>query len=278
MRGHHRSRAIEDLEIEARTLVQRGVKELLLISQDTTYYGKDLGIANGLSQLLIRLNAIEGDFWIRILYTHPYHWNEYLMDTIATCTKVCRYIDIPLQHVDDAMLLRMRRETSRDHIERIVTRLRTVIPGITLRTTFIVGFPGETESAFETLLDFVRQTRFERVGVFEYSQEEGTLAARMEEQIPAKIKKERRRHLMAIQQAISAELMGSRVGKTLRILVEKNSKDAVGRTETDAPEIDGQVLLQGKGWKAGEFQQAKIIGSTTYDLIACSEKNEVAQT
>ncbi len=269
MRGRHRSRTLEDVESEAQSLIQRGVKELLLISQDTTYFGKDLGVPDGLSQLLTRLNAIDGDFWIRILYTHPAHWNERLMETIASCPKVCRYVDIPLQHIHDAMLLRMRRETSRAHIENIITRLRTMIPEITIRTTFIVGFPGETETHFETLLDFVRKTRFERLGVFEYSQEDGTVAGRMDQQIPARVKRSRREQLMLVQQKISSELMTARVGQTMRILVEKNGKCLVGRAESDAPEIDGRVLLRGRGWREGRFQRATIMDSTEYDLIGC---------
>ncbi len=268
MRGRHRSRTLDDVEAEARSMIKQGVRELLLISQDTTYFGKDIGVANGLSQLLTRLNAIEGDFWVRILYTHPAHWNEYLMETIAASPKVCRYIDIPLQHIDDTMLLRMRRETSRAHIEKIIAQLRAQIPGIAIRTTLIVGFPGETEPQFQALLDFVQETRFERLGVFEYSQEDGTVAGRMENQIPAKIKKDRRRRLMAIQQKISTELMASRVDQILRVLVDKKGKDLVGRTEFDSPDIDGRVLLRGKGWQEGKFQQAKIIDSTAYDLVA----------
>ena len=268
MRGRHRSRTIDDVEAEARALVANGVKELLLISQDTTYFGKDLGVADGLSRLLTRLNAIEGDFWIRILYTHPAHWNERVMETIAASPKVCRYIDMPLQHMDDAMLMKMRRETSRAHIENIIARSRAIVPGIAIRTTFIVGFPGETDVHFETLLQSVKDARFERLGVFEYSKESGTLAGRMESQVPTRTKKARYNKLMAAQQKISAELMASRVGKTLRILVDKDGKKLIGRTESDAPDIDGRVRLKGKGWQAGEFQQAKITASTEYDLVA----------
>jgi ribosomal protein S12 methylthiotransferase len=267
MRGRHRSRTIEDVVAEAQTLVQRGVKELLLISQDTTYFGKDLGVAAGLSELLKRLNAIEGDFWIRILYTHPAHWNEKLMDTLAECPKVCKYIDMPLQHIHEDMLLRMRRETSRAHIENLISQLRSKIPGIAIRTTFIVGFPGETDSQFESLLKFVKQVRFERLGVFEYSQEDGTIAGRMDQQISKKIKASRRKKIMVAQQKISKELMSAQVGKTMRILVEQNGKGPIGRSEFDSADIDGRVLLRGKGWKVGEFQNVKITESTAYDLI-----------
>lgn len=267
MRGRHRSRSIDDVEAEARALIRRGVKELLLISQDTTYFGKDLGVADGLSQLLQRLNSIEGEFWIRILYTHPAHWNERLMETIAACPKVCRYIDMPLQHIHDAMLLRMRRETSREYIENIISRSRAIIPDLTLRTTFIVGFPGETDEYFESLHQFINQIRFERLGVFEYSQEDGTVAGRMEQQVSSKIKKARRSRLMEAQQKISTELMAAKVGKTFNIIVETSGKGFIGRTHADSPDIDGRVLLKGKSWKAGEFKKVKITDSTAYDLV-----------
>ncbi len=227
-----------------------------------------MGVEGGLSQLLTRLNHIEGDFWIRILYTHPAHWTLDLMETLAALPKVCRYIDIPLQHIHDDLLLRMRRETSRAHIENIIQQMRAFIPGITIRTTFIVGFPGETDPHFEALLNFVEQTRFERLGVFEYSQEDGTVAGRMEQQNPSALKKERRERLMAAQQKISSAWLASQVGKTIRILTEKNGTQLVGRAESDAPEIDGRVLLRGKGWQPGNFQEAKIIDSTVYDLVA----------
>ncbi|MBI4026365.1 MAG: 30S ribosomal protein S12 methylthiotransferase RimO [Verrucomicrobia bacterium] len=267
MRGRHRSRTLEDVEAEARALVAGGARELLLISQDTTWFGRDLGLEHGLSRLLARLNSIEGDFWIRVLYTHPAHWDQRLMDVMAASPKVCRYVDMPLQHVDDALLLRMRRKNTAAQMEDIISRLRSTIPTIAIRTTFLVGFPGETEAQFQRLCDFVERTRFERLGVFEYSREDGTAAGRMERQIPVKVKKERRRRLMAIQRRISTKLMASQVGRTLRVLVDHDGKKSVGRTERDAPEIDGRVLLRGGGWRRGEFQQARIIASTAYDLV-----------
>src|SRR5215470_14566488 len=186
MRGKHRSRSMESVLTEIRGLVTEGVREFNLISQDTTYYGMDLWTDKvgprqpvdskrgpTLIALLREIQKIDGDFWVRLLYTHPAHWSDELIETIAQCDKVARYIDIPLQHIDDSMLGRMRRETSRQHIEGLIQRLRAGIPGVTLRTTFIVGFPGETEAEFASLLDFIRRTRFERLGVFKYSQEEG---------------------------------------------------------------------------------------------------------
>ena len=201
MRGKHRSRKPESVLAEIGALVGEGVREINLISQDTTYYGMDLWEARAgprqpvdstrgptLVSLLREIQQIEGEFWVRLLYTHPAHWSNELIETIAECDKVARYIDIPLQHIDESMLGRMRRETSRAHIEDLIHKLRAGIPGVTLRTTFIVGFPGETDAEFETLLDFIRRNRFERLGIFKYSQEEGSRAARMPGQVPGKDK------------------------------------------------------------------------------------------
>ncbi len=192
MRGKHRSRKPESVLAEIRALVGEGVREINLISQDTTYYGMDLWDAKAgprqpvdstrgptLVSLLREIQQVEGEFWVRLLYTHPAHWSDELIETIAECDKIARYIDIPLQHIDESMLGRMRRETSRAHIEDLIHKLRAGIPGVTLRTTFIVGFPGETDAEFETLLDFIRRSRFERLGIFKYSQEEGSRAAGM---------------------------------------------------------------------------------------------------
>ncbi|HEY6152615.1 MAG TPA: 30S ribosomal protein S12 methylthiotransferase RimO, partial [Candidatus Udaeobacter sp.] len=204
MRGKHRSRKPESVLAEIRSLVSEGVREINLISQDTTYYGMDLWDVKAgprqlvdstrgptLVSLLREIQEIEGEFWVRLLYTHPAHWSDELIAAIAECDKVARYIDIPLQHIDESMLGRMRRETSRAHIEDLVQKLRAGIPGVTLRTTFIVGFPGETDAEFETLLDFIRRSRFERLGIFKYSQEEGSRAARMPAQVPVKTKNSR---------------------------------------------------------------------------------------
>lgn len=268
MRGRHRSRPAADIEAEARALVKGGVKELLLISQDTTWYGRDLGEKEGIAGLVRRLAAIEGDFWIRLHYTHPAHWTTELVRAMAGCPKVCRYVDMPLQHIHDEMLLRMRRETDRAWIERWLGEIREGIPEVVLRTTFIVGFPGETEKHFEALLRFVRDSAFEKVGVFEYSEEEGTVAARMEGQVPARVRKERWRRLMAAQRAVSARLMRVRVGGVERVLVEKEGRGAWGRTMREAPGVDGRVLLRGGGWRRGEFASARVVGATDYDVAA----------
>jgi ribosomal protein S12 methylthiotransferase len=247
--------------------------------------------------LLRELNSLEGDFWVRLLYTHPAHWTDELIQTIAACPKVARYVDMPLQHIHQNMLERMRRETSDQYIVDLIRRIRSGIPGLALRTTFIVGFPGETETCFQALLDFVRETRFERLGVFTYSKEDGTRAAGMDGQIPDRVKARRRELAMAEQHRIARDVSNSFVGRTIRVLIEKeatakelqnarvsswehglirerDSKPSelrgryrVGRGEADAPDIDGRVYVRGK-LAAGEFAAVKIIGHTDYDLIA----------
>lgn len=277
MRGKHRSRPVQSVLAEIRGLVSEGVREINLISQDTTYYGMDLWTkkagprqpidsARGptLAGLLREIQEIDGEFWVRLLYTHPAHWSDELIETIAECDKVARYIDIPLQHIDDSMLERMRRETSRAHIENLVDKLRSGIPGVALRTTFIVGFPGETEEEFETLLNFIRNTRFERLGIFKYSQEEGSRAAKMPNQIPLKVKNARYRMAMSIQQQIAYEIAREKVGSELKLLVDQPH---IARSEGDAPDVDARVVLS-KAASVGEFVWRRITGSRGYDLLA----------
>jgi ribosomal protein S12 methylthiotransferase len=316
MRGSHRSRQQQDIVHEVRELVRQGVKEINLISQDSTYYGLDLrperngSIAaperfsaaaktttTNLCALLRALNEIEGDFWIRLLYTHPAHWTDELIHTIAECKKVARYIDMPLQHIHQTMLERMRRETSQQYIIDLIGRIRAGIPGIALRTTFIVGFPGETEEYFETLLQFIRETRFERLGVFTYSHEEGTRAATMSNQVPENVKKKRRDRAMAEQLEVARSISQSFVGREIRVLVEKQArvedlalasitswehglirknstlpeikgKYLVARGQGDAPDIDGRVYIAGTRLPIGQFATVNVIGHTDYDLIA----------
>jgi ribosomal protein S12 methylthiotransferase len=276
MRGRHRSRTIESVVAEVRQLVKEGVKEVNLISQDTTYFGMDLweekagprqpvdsSRGTTLSHLLQALNAIEGDFWIRLLYTHPAHWSDELIETIAACEKVCRYIDMPLQHIHPRMLKIMQRETSSEHIENLIVRIRAGIPGIAIRTTFIVGFPGETEEEFEYLLDFIKRTRFERLGVFTYSQEEGSKAAKMEGQLPAKTKQARYRKAMKLQQKIAGEISKAQVGRMLKAVVDS---PAVARAQADAPDIDGRIHLT-RPAAVGEFIEVRITGTQVYDLV-----------
>ncbi len=319
MRGSHRSRTQSDIVKEAKALIADGVKEINLISQDSTYYGLDLrpnhsraisspekfsaatkslaADATTICTLLRELNSLKGDFWIRLLYTHPAHWTDQLIQTIAECKKVARYVDIPLQHIHANMLERMRRETSQQYIVDLIKKIRAGIPGIALRTTFIVGFPGETEASFQTLLDFIRETKFERLGVFTYSQEDGTLAGKMAGQIPDKVRQKRRELVMAAQHKIAQEVSESFVGREIKVIVEgeANAKQLqsanvsswehgliretdkhtaqmkgvylVARGEADAPDIDGRVYVRGK-LPVGKFAQVKVVGHTDYDLIA----------
>ena len=276
MRGKHRSRTIESVVAEVRALVAEGVKEINLISQDTTYFGMDLWDEKAgprqqvdssrgptLTRLLRELNKIEGEFWIRLLYTHPAHWSDELIACIAECEKVARYIDMPLQHIHPRMLEVMRRETSSEHIEGLIGRIRAGIPGIAIRTTFIAGFPGETEEEFDYLLAFIERTRFERLGVFTYSQEEGSRAAKLEGQLPAKVKQARYKRAMKLQQKIAREIGEAQIGRTLRALVDK---PLVARALADAPDIDGRILLT-RPMPVGEFIDVKITGTQVYDLI-----------
>jgi ribosomal protein S12 methylthiotransferase len=277
MRGKHRSRTIESVRREAEQLVSEGVKELLLISQDTTYFGMDrwtegrspraqvtASRGESLIDLLEALSSIQGDFWIRLLYTHPAHWSDELISTIARLPKVARYVDMPLQHIEEGMLKDMRRETSEAHIRDLVQRLRKGIPGLAIRTTFIAGFPGESEAQFETLLDFIEETKFERLGVFTYSQESGSRAAKMDGQIPPSVKKVRYRKAMAAQQKIAKERAASLVGRKMRVLVDSSTS---ARTEADAPDVDGKVILTAP-LPTGEFAEVTITGHKIYDLIA----------
>ncbi|MFL6568067.1 MAG: 30S ribosomal protein S12 methylthiotransferase RimO [Chthoniobacterales bacterium] len=277
MRGRHRSRQPSSVVAEIRSLVAEGVKEINLISQDTTYYGMDLWAekagprqpvdsARGttLSTLLGEIQEVPGDFWVRLLYTHPAHWSDELIQTIAECNKVARYIDMPLQHIDEAMLGRMRRETGRQHIEELLVRLRAGIPGVAIRTTFIVGFPGETDAEFESLLEFIERVRFERLGIFKYSQEEGSRAAKMPDQIPPRVKNTRYRRAMLAQQRIAREIAQSRVGQELKLIVDQPH---VARSEADAPDVDATVVLSEPA-PVGEFVRRKITGSRGYDLLA----------
>lgn len=277
IRGRHRSRTVPSVAEEVRRLVAEGVREVDLISQDTTYFGMDTweerpsprspvdsSRGTALTQLLRELQAIPGDFWVRLLYTHPAHWSDELIRTIAECPKIARYVDMPLQHISDRMLKLMQRETSGDYIRDLVKRIRAGIPGIALRTTFIVGFPGETQADVDELCAFIAETRFERLGVFKYSQEEGTRAARMEDQIPAAEKERRYKQVMSLQQQIAAEISEGTVGRKLKVLVEE---PGIARGEADAPDIDGRVYVP-RSLPVGEFAEVEITGARQYDLLA----------
>lgn len=278
IRGRHRSRTQESIVREVRQLVAEGVKEINLISQDTTYFGMDRwedarpnprspvdsSRGESLATLLRALNEIEGDFWIRLLYTHPAHWSDELIQTMAECEKVAKYVDIPLQHISDRMLGLMRRETSGDYIRDLIRRMREGIPGLAIRTTFIIGFPGETEEDFEELLEFIETAKFDRAGVFRYSKEEGTRAYKMEEQVHHMVKKRRWNTAMAALQRIAEEINQNQVGKSIRVLVEE---PGVARTQMDAPEIDGTVFVD-KELPVGAFADVQISDWRGYDLVA----------
>jgi ribosomal protein S12 methylthiotransferase len=277
MRGKHRSRPVDSVLAEVRGLVAEGVREINFISQDTTYYGMDFWDQKAgprqpvdsrrgpsLAGLLRKIQEIDGHFWVRLLYTHPAHWSEELIETIAACDKVARYIDIPLQHIHESILNRMRRETSRAHIENLIEELRIGIPGVALRTTFIVGFPGETEEEFNSLLEFIRRIRFERLGIFKYSQEAGSRAAKMPNQIPTKIKNTRYRKAMSVQQEIAHESARGKIGRDLKLLVDQ---PLIARTEADAPDVDARVILSEPA-PVGEFASRRITGARGYDLLA----------
>jgi len=277
MRGRHRSRTIESVTAEVRHLVAEGVKEINLISQDTTYFGMDLWAEKAgprqpvdsrrgptLVRLLEEIAEVEGEFWVRLLYTHPAHWSDELIRAIAGNPKVVPYVDMPLQHIHGEMLATMRRETSREHIEDLIGRLRAGIPNLAIRTTFIVGFPGETEEHFESLMEFIETVRFERLGIFNYSQEEGSRAGKMENQIPTRVKNRRHREAMKLQQRIATELAAAQKGRTLRVLVEQ---PRVARSIHDAPDVDCRVILTGHA-PVGEFADVEVTGSQVYDLLA----------
>ncbi len=278
IRGQHRSRTQESVVKEAAALVKSGVKEINLISQDTTYFGMDKwegqrpnprsGVdssrGESLSSLIRELNKIEGDFWIRLLYTHPAHWSEDLIQAIAECEKVARYVDIPLQHISDHMLKLMKRETDGAYIRDLIKRMRAGIPDLAIRTTFIVGFPNETEDDFNELLEFIKEFKFERAGVFNYSREEGTRADKHEGHIHHATRKRRWDAAMRALQERAEEFNAAQVGRNIRVLVES---PGVARTSMDAPEIDGTVLVDRK-LPVGEFADVTIHDWRGYDLVA----------
>jgi ribosomal protein S12 methylthiotransferase len=274
LRGPYRSRSIASVVDEARRLADRGVRELLLISQDTTFYGIDRKERHALSRLLRELNAIDGLHWIRLLYLYPTTITAPTVDAIAECNKVCKYIDLPLQHASNAVLKRMRRPGSRKSYEDLLTGLRERLPGVTLRTTLIAGFPGETEADVAELDGFLRTVEFDHVGVFTYSHEEGTAAADLPDDVPARIKETRRRHLMELQQTIVARRMAARVGQQVQVLVDGPSPEhelvVQGRLDGQAPEIDPVAYFTDcdpSALRPGDLVQAEIVESRGYDLV-----------
>ena len=267
MRGLQKSRTIPAIMEEAERLAANGTRELLVIAQDTTSYGWDLEKKVYLSDLLRELNTIKDMDWIRIHYAHPAHLSKRTIDALAECDRVCNYLDMPIQHAADELLNSMRRGLGQDGIRDRISRLREAIPEIALRTTLIVGYPGETEDHFNTLRDFVEEIRFDRLGIFTYSEEDGTLAADLDDSVPRQVKDDRKNQLLEIQHDISLDKNESFIGKTLKVLVDESGEDvSVGRTEYDSPEIDNIVHIKGKTVK-GTFIDVMIESANEYELL-----------
>lgn len=269
--GRHKSRTIEDLVREARYLARKGVKELLLIAQDLSYYGIDLYGEGRLAQLVEAISEIDGIEWIRLHYTYPSRFPFDILPIIKNNPKVCKYLDLPLQHASDNMLKKMLRRVSEQETYDLIERIRKEVPGITLRTTMLVGHPGETAEDFERLKKMIEFGRFDRLGVFPYSHEEGTYAAKhYEDDVAEDVKQARADEVMELQQAISAEIMEERIGKELKVLIDRvEGNQFIGRTEYDSPEVDGEVIIETEGeeLEVGQFYQIKITGSDDYDLF-----------
>lgn len=273
IRGPYRSKPMEQVLKEAKALADNGVKELIVVAQDTTRYGEDLpGGKLLLADLLKELNKIESLKWIRVMYCYPNNFTDELIETFASLDKVCKYVDLPLQHSSNRLLASMNRYDTKEEVETLLAKLRKRIPGIVIRTTFIVGFPGETDADFEELKEFVEQQRFENAGVFAYSQEEGTVAGAMPNQIPDEIKQERYHELMALQAQISEEIHKDTEGQTLEVLVEGIEEDGsglhYGRSYREAPDIDGLVFIENPGdIKPGCFVKVNILQGFTYESV-----------
>jgi ribosomal protein S12 methylthiotransferase len=272
MRGKHVTKPIEEVIREARELAADGVRELVVVAQDTTYYGLDLYGRVRLAELLRELDRVDGIEWIRVLYAYPEYFTGELLETLASAKKIVPYLDMPLQHANDRVLRRMQRRVDRAATEELLARLRAAVPDLTLRTTFIVGFPGETEAEFADLCDFVRGQRFERLGAFPYSREPGTPADRLPEHLPEEVKNARRDRLMALQQEIAFERTRQRVGTESEVIVDGPDPEVPGhflaRGPFDAPEIDCVVRLKGKNLRAGDLVRARLTGADGYDLAA----------
>ena len=280
IRGQHRSRTEESIVREAKGLIAQGVKEINLISQDTTYFGMDKwqGLGNrptptsgvdstrgeSLSTLLRALDGLEGDFWIRLLYTHPAHWSDELIQTIAECPKIARYVDIPLQHISNHMLDKMNRKTDGKYIRDLLKRMRDGIPDLSIRTTFITGFPEETDEDHQELLEFIKDFKFERCGIFQYSKEEGTRAHKMEGHVHHATKKKRHRELSSAIDEVAGEINEAQLGKKKRVLVEE---EGIARSMWDAPDIDGRIFVPIDS-RVGEFLEVEIKDHRGYDLVA----------
>ena len=269
MRGKHISRPVEELVKEAKNLAKNGTKELLLIAQDSTYYGLDIYKKRNLAELLDKLADVEGIEWIRLHYAYPTGFPLDVLDVMAKRDEICNYLDIPLQHGSSKMLTLMRRGTTREKTEALIKTMREKVPGITIRTTLIAGHPGETEEDFQEMCDFVQEMKFDRLGIFTYSHEENTHSYSYEDDVPDEVKQERANHVMQIQEQISYDLNQAKIGKTFKTLIDrKESGQFVGRTEFDSPEVDNEVIIDASKHyvRIGDFVDVKITDATEFDL------------
>ncbi|MDO8951300.1 MAG: 30S ribosomal protein S12 methylthiotransferase RimO, partial [Draconibacterium sp.] len=270
MTGRHKSRTIESLVTEARYLAKKGVKEILLIAQELSYYGIDIYGKSRLVDLVNAISEIDGIEWIRLHYLYPTKFPFDILPVMRENSKVCKYLDMPLQHIANSVLKNMMRHVTREETEALIKRIKEEVPGVIIRTTFLVGFPGETEADFEELTAFIGEMRFERLGVFPFSNEEGTYAAQnFKDDVPEEVKQERADEIMEIQQQISAELNREKIGKTFKVIIDrKEGEFYIGRTEFDSPEVDGEVLVNSEDeLKKGVFVNVKITGAEDYDLF-----------
>jgi ribosomal protein S12 methylthiotransferase len=272
MRGKHVTKPVEEVVREARELAADGVRELIVVAQDSTYYGMDLYGRPRLAELIQELDAIDGIEWVRLLYAYPEHVTDELLQALAAAEKVIPYIDMPLQHINDRVLKRMQRRVNRRSTETLLKRLRQAMPNLTLRTTFIVGFPGETEAEFDELCAFVRDAAFERAGVFPYSFEPDTPATKLDGHLPEEVKIERRNRLMEAQQEVAFDWSERQVGRELEVIIDGADPEFAShyqaRSHADAPDIDGLVRIKGKNFKPGDIVRAKVTAADGYDLAA----------
>jgi ribosomal protein S12 methylthiotransferase len=274
MRGKHATKPIENVIAEARELAADGVKELVVVAQDTTYYGIDMYREPRLVELLTELDKVDGIEWIRLMYLYPMYFGDDLIDTIAASPKIVPYLDMPLQHASDRMLKRMQRRVNKTDTVALVNKLRSRIDNLVLRTTMLVGFPGETEDDFSELVDFVGEHQFQRLGVFSYSLEPDTPAARLPDHLPEEVKEQRRETLMAAQQDIAFDWADSMVGQQLKVLIDRPLPEQEGvwiaRTYADAPDVDCIVYVTGEGLRPGEFVDVEVVARSDYDLAAAA--------
>jgi ribosomal protein S12 methylthiotransferase len=278
MRGKHRSTPIENLVIEAKKLAANGVKELILIAQDLTYYGLDLYKKRNLAELLENLARVEGIEWIRLHYAFPTVFPIDVLDLMTREPKICNYLDIPLQHISDDLLKSMRRGTTHEKTTNLLKQFRKIVPEMTIRTTLIVGYPGETETHFQELKDWVKEMRFERLGCFTYSHEENTHAFNLVDDVPQEVKQDRANQIMEIQSQISWELNQQKIGETFRVVIDrKEGNNYIGRTEFDSPDVDNEVLIDATTiyLKTGEFYDAKITEAADFDLYGVPVNSDV---